>query len=421
MKRAAGAIVPPFTELAGSDANPLFRQIYTRLRDAVLDGTLPGGHRLPSARTLAGDLGVSRNTVEAAFSQLVAEGFVTRRVGAGSYVARAVPEPDRRPRRPRGAPNAAARTAVPAPPPALSARGRLLATAGAGVEAASPRVFAPCVPSLEDFPVQTWNRLVARRARRAGHELLSKADPAGYRPLREAVAAHLGAARGVRCEWRQVVVLTSTQQAMDLAARLALDPGDQAWIEDPGYLGARAALRAAGAQTVPVPVDAEGLDVSAGEALAPRARLAYVTPSHQYPLGATLSLARRLQLLNWAGRAGAWILEDDYDSEFRFAGRPLAAVQGLDTEGRVLYAGTFNKVMFPSLRLAYLVVPPALVDAFVAARALSDGCPPALTQAALADFIEQGHFAAHVRRMRAIYQERRDALRESAERHLAGA
>ncbi|MFL5581564.1 MAG: PLP-dependent aminotransferase family protein, partial [Gemmatimonadaceae bacterium] len=224
----------------------------------------------------------------------------------------------------------------------------------------------------------------------------------------------------VRCEWRQVVVLTSTQQAMDLVARLALDPGDAAWIEDPGYLGARAALRAAGAHAVPVPVDGEGLDVSAGEALAPRARLAYVTPSHQYPLGATLSLARRLQLLNWAGRAGAWILEDDYDSEFRFAGRPLAAVQGLDTEGRVLYAGTFNKVMFPSLRLAYLVVPPALVDAFVAARALSDGCPPALTQAALADFIEQGHFAAHVRRMRAIYQERRDALRESAERHLAG-
>jgi GntR family transcriptional regulator/MocR family aminotransferase len=238
--------------------------------------------------------------------------------------------------------------------------------------------------------------------------------------LRETIAAHLGEARAVRCEASQVIVVTGAQQAVDLAARVLLDPGDTAWVEDPGYQGARGALVAAGIRLAPVPVDREGLDVRRGAREGPGARLVYVTPSHQYPLGVTMSLNRRLALLEWASASGAWILEDDYDSEYRYAGRPLAALQGLDTAGRVIYAGTFSKVLFPALRLGYLVVPPDLVDAFVAARALADRHSPSVTQAALADFIDGGHFARHVRRTRALYAERQAALVRAARRSLGG-
>ena len=235
------------------------------------------------------------------------------------------------------------------------------------------------------------------------------------------MATYLGAARGVQCDWRQVVILTGAQQGIELASRLLIDPGDDVWHEEPGYLGARGAFLTAGANVVPIRVDADGLDVDAGIATAPDARLAYVTPSHQFPLGATMSLARRLALLAWADRANAWILEDDYDSEFRYDGRPIAAVQGLDAAGRVIYIGTFNKVMFPSLRLAYLVAPPDLVDAVVAARALGDGHPPVQSQAALTDFIADGHFGSHVRQMRALYQERRDVLIDALRARLGEA
>ena len=406
MKQPAGALLPnlegPFE--AGA---PLHLQIYRRIRGAVLGGVLPLGSRLPSTRTLAADLGVSRNTAEEAFSQLEAEGYLVRRVGDGSYVA--LPDSPARPAPPR-----TGRGSAPGGR-ALSRRGQTIAAASACVEPTVPRPFAAGLPALDAFPFEVWSRLLTRRLRRSGRELLGYGDPAGYGPLREAIVSYLGTARGVTCSPRQVIVLTSSQQALDLAARLLVDPGDEVWMEEPGYLGARSALTAAGARIVPVPVDENGLDVARGEALAPGARLAYVTPSHQYPIGVTLSLERRLALLAWAERAGSWIVEDDYDSEFRYTGRPLAAIQGLDSGGRVLYVGTFTKALFPGLRLAYLVAPEDLVDAFVHARTLMDGHTPTLLQAVLADFLSEGHFGAHVRRMRALYHERRDALLEASE------
>jgi GntR family transcriptional regulator/MocR family aminotransferase len=393
---------------------PLHRQLYDGLREAILSGRLRPGARLPSTRVLAGDVGASRNTVLAAFGQLLAEGYLEGRVGAGTTVAATLPETLLRARPETPGTRRAGRR------PRLSRRGALLVgtrdALARGAIAARP--FRPGLPGLEAFPFDLWARLVARRWRRVSRQLLDYGDPAGYAPLREAIAAYLGEARAVRCEAHQVIVVTGAQQAVDLAARVLLDPGDTAWMEDPGYPGARGALVAAGIQLAPIPVDAEGLDVGHGARHAAGARLVYVTPSHQYPLGVTMSLHRRLALLEWASRSGAWILEDDYDSEYRYAGRPLAALQGLDAAGRVIYAGTFSKVLFPSLRLGYLIVPAELVDAFVAARALADRHAPSVPQAALADFIEGGHFARHIRRTRALYAERQAALVRAARRTL---
>ncbi|HZS07585.1 MAG TPA: PLP-dependent aminotransferase family protein [Blastocatellia bacterium] len=413
-KQATGAILPALDGLANHHPLPLYLQVCERIRGAILAGDLKPESRLPSTRTLAADLGVSRNTVEVAFSQLEAEGFLLRRVGAGSYVAGEIPEQSRPPRRAHAKVCASykRREAV------LSERGRIIVASAAESESASARAFTPCVPALDCFPFRAWHRLIARRSRLYREELLLHGEAAGYRPLREAVSDYLGTARAVKCDWRQVIILTSTQQAIELAARLLLDPGDPVWLEDPGYINARAALQGAAAQIVPVPVDDDGLNVEVGRERAPAARLAYVTPSHQYPTGVTMSLGRRLALLEWAARADAWVIEDDYDSEFRYTGRPLASVQGLDPAGRVIYTGTFNKVMFPALRLAYLVVPGDLVDKFTAARTLTDGCTPGFMQAVMADFIAEGHFGAHIRRMRNIYRERREVLLESVARHL---
>jgi GntR family transcriptional regulator/MocR family aminotransferase len=397
---------------------PLHRQLYDALREAILDGRLRPGARLPSTRALAVDLAVARNTVLAAFEQLLAEGYLVGRVGSGTTVAVVPPE----------ALLHARPVAVGARP---VARARGLSRRGTGVVAARPpargappgapaRPFRPGVPAYDAFPFEAWARLAARRWQRVPRGLLDYGEPAGHRPLREAIAAYLREARAVRCETEQVVVVAGAQQAIDLAARLLLDPGERAWVEDPGYPSARGALAAAGVRLVPVPVDPGGLDVAAGARRAPDARLVYVTPSHQYPLGVTMSLARRLRLLEWAARAGAWVVEDDYDSEYRYAGRPLASLQGLDAAGRVIYLGTFSKVLFPALRLGYLVVPPDLVDAFVAARALADRQPPSLTQAVLADFMGEGHFARHIRRTRALYAERQAALLEAAQERLGG-
>lgn len=416
MAKRRAAVTIGTLGLERASSVPLYRQLYDALRDAILSGRLRPGSRLPSTRALADDLGASRNTVLAAFGQLLAEGYLEGRVGAGTTVARTLPETLLRAR-----PEVEG-TRQPGRRPRLSRRGvQLLGTRGGVATAAIvAQPFRPGLPGLDAFPFDLWTRLVARRWRRVPRQLLDYGDPAGYAPLREAIAGYLGEARAVRCEASQVIVVTGAQQAVDLAARVLLDPGDTAWVEDPGYQGARGALIAAGIRLAPVPVDAEGLDVRRGARSAPGARLVYVTPSHQYPLGVTMSLNRRLALLEWASASGAWILEDDYDSEYRYAGRPLAALQGLDTAGRVIYAGTFSKVLFPALRLGYLVVPPELVDAFIAARALADRHSPSVTQAALADFIDGGHFARHVRRTRALYAERQAALVHAARRTLGG-
>jgi GntR family transcriptional regulator/MocR family aminotransferase len=394
----------------GSLTKPLWVHLYRTIRGAILAGKLPAATRLPSARTLAADLGVSRTTTEGAFSQLVAEGFVERYVGDGTYVAAV-----------------GTASGVPHPVPVgrgaasrLSSRGRAVVESGFCVDAPAPRPFSAGSPDVRVFPVDIWQRLVSRCLRRLGRALLGYGDPAGYLPLREAIAAYLGTARGVSCVADQVIVLTSSQQALDLAARLLVDPGDRVWLEEPAYPGARSALRAAGAKLVPVPVDDQGLRVQDGVAHAVGARLAYVTPSHQYPLGVTMSLERRMALLAWARRGNAWIVEDDYDSEFRYDGRPLAAMQGLDGGSRVIYVGTFTKALFPSIRLAYAVVPRELVAVFVAGRALVDGHTPTLPQAALTEFLAEGHFGAHVRRMRTLYRERRDVFVGSAEESLDG-
>lgn len=401
---------------------PLFRQLYGQLREAILSGRLAGGQRLPSSRLLAAELRCSRNTVVGAFEQLLAEGYLEGRRGSGTYVSSVLPDELLTARRAPAAP------AEALPGPRLGSRGRRLAAlvrpgersrGGRGV------AFVPGLPDLEAFPFDVWGRLLGRFWRHPPARLTRHGDTSGDPALRSAIADYLRAVRALSVEPEQVFVTSGAQQAVDLAARLLLDPGDRVWLEDPGYVGLRGPLIAAGAAPAPLPVDAEGLSVAAGREAdrndGAAARMAVVSPSHQYPLGVVMSLARRLELLAWAREAGAWILEDDYDSEFRYAGRPLAALQGLDAGGgRVVYLGSFSKVLFPSLRIGYLVVPPALVEPFRAARAALEDHPAATAQPALAAFIAEGHFAAHVRRMRALYQARQQALLAAAERRLGG-
>jgi GntR family transcriptional regulator/MocR family aminotransferase len=407
-------MIPPIT-LDNHAPTPLYQQLYDGLREAILRGQIRAGTRLPATRTLAAELLVSRNTVVNAFDQLLAEGYLEGRVGDGTYVSRALPEEVLQ-----------VRAHAPAAPQlrgnrALSKRGALLATTPVRVpRRGGARAFRHGLVALDAFPYEEWARLTARMWRAPPPELLGYSDPAGYRPLREAIAAYLGAARGVRCTAEQVVITAGSQQALDLAARILLDPGDAVWMEDPGYLGAKGVLHSAGARLVPVRVDHEGLSIAEGAARCPEARAAYVTPSHQYPLGVTMSLARRLALLEWAKNSSAWILEDDYDSEYRYVGRPLAALQGLDQAGRVIYIGTFSKVLLPALRLGYMIVPPDLVDAFVNARALSDRHAPGIEQAVVAECITSGQFGRHIRQMRTLYAERQAALAEAARHALGG-
>ncbi len=403
---------------------PLHQQAYRALRGAILEGALAPGARLPATRALAREIGLSRNTLLQAYGQLLDEGYVRARTGSGTYVASSLPDdqvgvaPDGP--RARGG-------AVSAPALALSAQSRRILDAAprAGVSWAIPRKHLPYdfrygEPAYGDLPLETWCRLLGRRARRASVARLAYGDPAGAPELRRALADYLRRARGVACEPEQIVVTHGSQQAIDLVGRVLVDPGDRVAQEEPHYTGFSFALGAYGAVHVPVAVDANGLRVEALASLGPL-RGVCVTPSHQYPTGAILSLERRLSLLAWAQREGAFVLEDDYDGEYRYEGRPVPCLQGLDRAGCALYVGTASKLLFPSLRIGWLVVPEPLLRAFGLAKAYSDTGSATLEQLVLADFIEGGHLERHVRRSRVRNAARREALQDAVRRHLAGA
>ena len=417
MRRTSSSFLPP-VPLDPASATPMYRQLTDWFRRAILDHRLNPGQRLPSTRQLAQELAVSRIPVLVAYEQLLAEGYLETFIGAGTCVARSIPQEtsgsttlnsDRVLPRPAG-PGAARRLSKRAA--AMRTQDRSwLSNLGA---------FRVGLPALDHFPAGVWSKLVNRHARKPPMDLLYYGDTMGYRPLREAIAAYLGVFRAVRCEASQVLVTTGSQQGLQLTAQVLLDPGERVWMEEPGYPGAQLALQAAGARLVPVPVDEEGMNVSEGMRRGRTARAAYITPSHQFPLGVTLSAARRMQLLKWAAHNGTWIIEDDYDSEYRFGGRPIASLQGLDTDGRVIYVGTFSKVMFPAMRLGYLVLPKDLVPPFAVAREATDTCSSSLYQAVMADFIREGHFARHIGRMRKLYAQRSRALVDAIQQQLDG-
>jgi GntR family transcriptional regulator / MocR family aminotransferase len=388
---------------------PVFRQIYLQLRSAILSGTLRRGTKLPSTRELAAQLGVSRSAVVSAFEQLLAEGYASGKKGAGTYIASDLPEPFAAIHGRRKRPVSAAKAAVSSREP------------GGFVDVTTQsdeRAFNLGRTLVDARTAELWRKLSARSLRSFGRHHLGYADPHGILELRKSVCDYLRAARAVRCEPEQVVITAGTQQALDIVIRVMQGPDKEVWIEDPGYSLTRLALVAAGAKVCPIPVDQHGVNVTEGIRRAPKARAVFITPSHQFPKGVALSMARRLELLAWARESGAWIVEDDYASEFRYGGRPLASLQGLDEAERVIYIGTLNKALFPGLRMGYAVMPPSLVRAFVTARYLMDRQPSSLCQAVVAAFMEEGHFAAHIRRMREMYRSQRDALVAALRRRL---
>jgi GntR family transcriptional regulator/MocR family aminotransferase len=392
----------------------LYRWLYDELRAAILDGRLRPGARLPATRDLAGAYRLSRATIVTAFDQLKSEGYVEGRSGSGTYVSQVLPEQllaVRGPRAEKRLPHARVR---------LSSYAHRLQPFR-GTPPRPMRAFRANQPALDQFPTTLWAQVAARRLRRVSTNLLAGGEALGYRPLREAVADYLNTSRGVKCTADQVLILSGAQEALDRTARILLNPGEPVWMEEPGYPGAAVVFRALGAYICPVPVDAEGLDLQRGRQKWKSARLAYVTPAHQFPLGVTMSLRRRLALLEWARRSGTLIFEDDYDSEYRYSGRPIPAMQGLDRSGVVIFAGSFTAVLFPALRLGYLVVPEEMVDVFAAAESVSTSHPPLLDQAILCDFITEGHFARHIRRMRELYAERLGVLLEAARDKLGSA
>ncbi|WP_244862945.1 PLP-dependent aminotransferase family protein [Pseudomonas sp. Pc102] len=364
---------------------PVYLQLYQRFREAIDQGRLPPGARVPSLRSLASELNLARGTVEAAYQMLIGEGYLLARGPAGTCVSPRLAT----------APRPPSRSTRPArPEPRCETQ-------------AAPLPFQLGLPALDAFPRKLWARLAARRLRELGGSALMVPDAAGHGPLRASLAGYLGISRGIHCRPEQVFITAGHCASLALVQRALMTPGDAIWLEDPGYLHARQLLQGLGVRCVPVPVDGEGLVVDAGQRLAPDARFALVTPTHQSPTGVALSLPRRLALLERAQRVDGWVLEDDYDSEYRYQGRPLPALKSLDREGRVLYAGTFSKVLYPGLRLAYLVVPEREVERFRGVAAQFGGGCSELLQATTADFIDQGHFARHLKKMRSLYARRR--------------
>ena len=392
----------------------LYHQLYVALRDSILSGAAPRGAVLPSTRTLSEDLSISRSTVSSVFEQLAAEGLIETKIGSGTRVTEVIPDDFQKLIRQRQK-RAIRKDPIPL---RLPDRARLLTTFTDTRAESQPRPFTPGVPALDQFPIDVWVALASRRWKAASARELCSSAAAGSQELRCAIATHAGVVRAAMCKEDNVVVVSGAQQALDLCARVLAAPGDVCWIEDPGYLGARHAFALAGMKLIPATVDEYGLDVERAIATLAQPRLIYVTPSHQYPLGGTLALERRIALLQYAERVGAWIVEDDYDSEFGYAGTPISCLQGLDVSDRVIYIGSFNKTLFPGLRLGFAIVPADLIAPFQIARLHSDGHPPAVSQTILAEFLISGAYSSHIRRMRTVYMERRNLLLELIETYL---
>jgi GntR family transcriptional regulator/MocR family aminotransferase len=388
--------------------DPLHKQIYDGFRAAILRGDLRPAERIPSSRELASQLRVSRFPVLNAYGQLLSEGYFESRTGAGTYVSASLPEQRMSVAQPVG-PSAQS----PSGPRPISHRSQLYPAFRHSSLLRGWGSFGVHQPALDQFPFQIWAGLVSRHSRNPHASAIHHVNPLGAERFRSTICDYLRTARGVKCDPDQIMVVSGSQQALDITARVLLDPGNAVWVEEPGYALERIVLTSAGCRLIPIPVDQEGMQVSAGIKRCRKARAAFVTPSHQYPLGSTMSASRRIQLLNWAQDSGAWIIEDDYDSEYRYESLPVASLHGLDVNSRVIYIGTFSKVLFPSLRLGYMVIPRDLVDRFVAVRHAMDIFPPYLYQEVLADFIAGGHFTRHLRKMRQIYVARRTALIES--------
>ena len=391
----------PVIAIDRAASKPLHRQICDAYKAAIFEGDLSSGQQVPSTRALSLQLGISRIPILDAYSQLLAEGYFETRAGAGTFVSATLLR-----RSPNVSPIAVSRLdAAAVSHRSLALPGIKAAPWGQGAGAFSVGQLA-----FDHFPMRTWSNLVCRHARRIRVNSLNYGDPMGSHELREAIAVYLRTSRAVHCEASQILVVNGSQQALDLSARVLFNAGARVWVEEPSYSLMRHALTLAGCNLIPVPVDEHGLDVAAGIRLCRPAKAAYVTPSHQFPLGMTMSASRRLQLLEWANGAGSWVIEDDYDSEYRYESMPIASLQGLDRNARVIYIGTFSKTLFPGLRLGYMVLPKELVDRFAAVRRALDIAPSYLHQEVLADFITQGHFGRHVRRTRLLYAERRNVL-----------
>lgn len=398
----------------------LHQRIQRALRALILDGALAPGLKLPATRSLATSLGVARDTVENAYVQLHRDGFIVRREGSGSYVAETLGNELQGIARQRPRPRETRRSEATAAEPGLSRRGRMILDSGGVSDQQVVRAFATGLPETRTFPIDVWLRLQRQAMKDYRATVLLHGDPQGAEPLRKAIATYLNLERGAACTPEQILVLSSTRQALFLCAQLLVDAGKPILLENPGYYGARKAFESAEARVVPIDVDALGIRTDLLRADRSGANCVYVTPSHQYPTGATLPLARRLELINWAAENGRWIIEDDYDSEFHYDGLPTACVQGLDKYQRTLYVGTFSKTLSPGLRLGYMVLPQPLVKAFTHARSIMDGHTPQILQLTLARFMEDGHYNAHVRAMRKLYAGRRASMFEAIGRHLSG-
>ncbi|MGR4893475.1 PLP-dependent aminotransferase family protein [Sphingopyxis sp. LARHCG72] len=393
-------------------AMPLHARIQRAIRQLIVDGALGPGKPLPASRALARSLEVSRDTVEAAYAQLHAEGFINRRVGSGSFVAEMTEFASNRHLSQRD-------TLLRNQAPNLGKRGGAMFRSGGVREMLSPRPFAHGIPETRSFPLQLWERLERQVRKEVGAQTLLHGDPQGTAPLRRAIADYVNLERGARATADRILVLTSSQQALWLCANMLLDPGDRIFVEDPAYYGAGKAFDAAGLECVPVQVDRQGIVVDRIITEPRRAKAVFLTPSHQFPTGVTLTLDRRMALIEWAMRHQAWIIEDDYDSEFHYAGKPTACVQGLDPYDRTIYIGTFTKSLFPGLRIGYVVLPPQLVKPMTVARTLLDGHSAPMAQLTLARFMEGGHFGAHVRTMRGVYAQRLGVLADLLGKHLS--